>query len=320
MFKKGLAVAVILLFIGMTISSSAGFNLEKQSTIALFEGTTFYVDDDFNESTPGWNVTCFDKIQNAVDVAGDGDTIFVYSGIYTYYGPGNRGCIDIRQKNINLVGEDKYTTILDADGELGVVHVDAEFFRISGFTITNSRWFGIELGFNYVKRVIICDNIISGHDDGIIIWMGKNLIYNNIIRSNNEYGIYINGRNNIFYNNLIMNNSIGMRIVSCRRVIVHNNLIRGNDVGILLENSRVLINKNNIINNSNQATYDILRNLPLGRSIWFNNYWSDWNTSIPRPIKGSWGYYLFVLRILVGPFPSYQFDWHPASEPYDIGV
>ena len=33
MIKKGLAVAVILLFIGMGISSSTGFNLEKESTI-----------------------------------------------------------------------------------------------------------------------------------------------------------------------------------------------------------------------------------------------------------------------------------------------
>jgi hypothetical protein len=36
--RKIITLGIMLLFLGMTISSSTGFNLEKQSTIATFEG------------------------------------------------------------------------------------------------------------------------------------------------------------------------------------------------------------------------------------------------------------------------------------------
>ncbi len=44
---------------------------------------TYYVDDDFDASTAGWGVTHFDSIQDAIDAASDGDTIYVYAGTYT---------------------------------------------------------------------------------------------------------------------------------------------------------------------------------------------------------------------------------------------
>jgi hypothetical protein len=84
----------------------------------------------------------------------------------------------------------------------------------------------------------------------------------------------------------------------------------------------VTLNNNNFIQNSNQATFDnrLYLFVPLGRNIWINNYRSDWKTSIPRPIKGSFSCYPFFLAPIVGvlTFTSFQFDLHPAQEPYDI--
>lgn len=56
---------------------------------------------------------------------------------------------------------------------------------------------------------------------------------------------------------------------------------------------------------------------------WSSNYWDNWNREIPRPIIGVWKSFILLLRpirlfIPIGPFPTFQFDWHPAQEPYDI--
>jgi hypothetical protein len=41
-----------------------------------------WVDDDFNQSTPGWGVDHFDTIQNGTNNVSDGGTVYVYDGVY----------------------------------------------------------------------------------------------------------------------------------------------------------------------------------------------------------------------------------------------
>ena len=64
-----IVLGIMLLFLGMTISSSTGFYLERQSTIATFDGNTLYV----GGSGPG----NYSSIQDAIDNASDGDTVYV---------------------------------------------------------------------------------------------------------------------------------------------------------------------------------------------------------------------------------------------------
>ncbi|RLF45340.1 MAG: hypothetical protein DRN29_06910, partial [Thermoplasmata archaeon] len=53
----------------------------------------------------------YSRIQDAIDDANDGDTIFVYSNSSPYYEH------IIINKSINLVGENKNTTIIDGNKE-----------------------------------------------------------------------------------------------------------------------------------------------------------------------------------------------------------
>ena len=65
---------IIILFLGISIYPSSAIDSVKESIIPLRSGNTLYV----GGTGPG-NYT---SIQNAVDNASDGDTVFVYDGTY----------------------------------------------------------------------------------------------------------------------------------------------------------------------------------------------------------------------------------------------
>ena len=73
----------------------------------------------------------FKKIHDAIDFSSDGDTIFVRKGVY------NENLII--HKSIRLIGEDKYTTIIDAMKKpRHIVVVEAPNVEIRGLTVQNS--------------------------------------------------------------------------------------------------------------------------------------------------------------------------------------
>jgi len=170
--RKIIALGIMLLFLGMTISSSTGFNLEKQSTITTLDGNTLYVG--------GSGPNNYTKIQDAIDNASDGDTVFVYNG--TYYGNLNVS------KSINLIGENKDTTIIDGNEIGDVVYVSADWVNIIEFTIKNGSN-GIYLDDSYYN--FISSNIISNNNkDGIYLrYSDNNIINQNNITSNIKFGV-----------------------------------------------------------------------------------------------------------------------------------
>jgi len=80
---------------------------------------TIYVDDDGGAD--------YKKIQDAIDNASEGDTIFVYNG--TYYEN------LVVNKKIDLIGEDKHTTIIDGVMKGDTITINVEGVTLSNFTI-----------------------------------------------------------------------------------------------------------------------------------------------------------------------------------------
>ncbi len=78
-----------------------------------------------------------------------------------------------------------------------------------------------------------------------------------------------------------------------------------NDKGISVVNSLLtFVIHNNIMNNSQSA---LISDTHI--CIWYENYWSDWNLPLPKPIIGEIG--------IILPIPWIQFDWHPLMQPYE---
>lgn len=156
-----------------------------------------YVDDDFDENTPGWGLTHFDNIQEALEGVANSGTIYVNNG--TYYEN------LVINKPVNLIGEDKETTIIIGDGVEDVIKIYDEV-TISGFTIKNSGNSQKDAGITIHSQMnIIKNNTIIENNYGIKMevysnnGLEKNRIYNNNFLSNNLN--ILDEHDNIFYGN-----------------------------------------------------------------------------------------------------------------------
>jgi parallel beta-helix repeat protein len=203
------------------------------------EDSVIYVDDDGGAD--------YTKIQDAIDNASNGDTVFVFNGTYIEQ-------VNVN-KTINLTGEDKDITIID-----GYIKIDANYVNITGFKVQNSSW---GLGGFYVTSSYnkICENIITNCGDGIALVENTsfNIIIKNIITDNMRNGInnwFDFSNNNIIKGNTITNNWYnGIKLIG-KNNNISNNIINNNDVGIYLWNpnySNNTIYENTISHNKREG-------------------------------------------------------------------
>lgn len=252
------------------------------------DGNIIYVNDD---APPEWyDATHVRTIQEGIDIAYDGDTVFVYSGTYHEH-------INIKSKSIILQGETKETTIIDGGGTGDVIKITADIkiiadgVTVSGFTIKNSGnnyWDGgVEI---CSHNNTISDNIIKSNNDGIYIWGGSrnNVIKNNIIEDNNESGIDISMViSSVIENNEISNTTegTGLIIEHSHNILIRKNNISNNKIGLAVLDCGIVsypfpcqdrVRNNNFFNNSIHAgVFD--RGRAYGQSFlcvrFFHNYW-----------------------------------------------
>jgi len=190
-------------------------------------------------------------IQDLIDAATPGETIPVPLGTYHEH--------VFINKSVTLVGENRFTTIIDGEGTGIVVLSNASNVEIRGFTIRNggvSAESGILLG----RRSI------------------ENIVRDNMIR-NNAYGITLSGSNGCsIIDNIIMNNSVaGIHIKDSNDNDIYENTIAYNAWSVWITSFSSLLNtfyRNNFIDNANQP-----RDFGLD-TAWDNgaegNYWSDY--------------------------------------------
>ncbi|MCD6223050.1 MAG: DUF2341 domain-containing protein [Thermoplasmata archaeon] len=237
--------------------------------------TIVYVDDDFDASTPGWEYDHFKEISHGVGMVKDGGTVYVFNGTYNGF--------SIWRGKINLIGEDKNSTIIDGCGEEETISIEGDKICISNFTISNATW-GIEIS-REKKDIVIKDNIIMHNYGGIYFWESSfNITIMNNIIINNTYGIhaYSSSNNHIVGNKILNNSDYGIELNDCNNNSIYNcNISNNNGYGIYLHSSN-----NNSIYNCN-----IMENNKHGLLLYTssNNSVYDCNT-----INNNWsGIYLY---------------------------
>jgi nitrous oxidase accessory protein len=162
----------------------------------------------------------YSTIQDAVNAASIGDTIFVRNG--TYHGT------VIVNKMVSLVGENKQSTIIDGSGMDNVINVTADHVTVTGFKVIHGAESGINLDGS--TGVTIKENIILNTHYGICLqYSHQNTISNNIISQNFLNIMLTSSSENIFLNN-VLEDSVGSSLwMSCStNNYFDNNKFRGN--------------------------------------------------------------------------------------------
>jgi len=349
--KKALIVGIIFLLLGVSINSSFAIDTVKEFIIPLNNGKTLYVG--------GSGLGNYSSIQDAIDNATSGDTVFVYDDSAPY---NENILID---KSINLKGEERDTTIIDGGIGKSVVNITASWVNLSNFKLTNEgvNWwehFGILISSPYTS---VFNSIISLKEGiGVQIYSDCNTISNNTI-SNNHYGIFLfecsfntvshniildhnigikfkKSDNNTFFQNVINSNSAFGIDLNCwshyntfYENILSSNGMDGLHVNLCRHNT---FYRNTIEYNKKGLTllssyYNTIKNNNFKGNLlharfdesilntWDGNYWGR-SRLIPKFIFGE----LCILPSdLYFPglyIPWVNIDWHPAKEPNDIGV
>jgi parallel beta-helix repeat protein len=257
--KKGIVLGILLVFIGAG-AVSASTIIQSMSIQPTNRGNTLYV----GGSGPG----NYSTIQDAIERASNGDTIFVYSRSSPYHE-------NLKvNKSLTLTGEKETMPVIEGSGLGDVVTFsgDARSARMSYFVIQHSDTSGIFIGFN-LSDVTISNTIIQNCQFGVHCWHTTSaIITKNIIR-NNQWGILFELTDNsqISYNHIENNTKIGIVIDSSPANKVYSNEIRDDNVGIIpvrsLQNE--IYHNNFIDNQKTQATWK------NSKSKWHDNYWND---------------------------------------------
>ena len=274
LLKKIITLAVILLFFSVSVIPSTGTIDVKQISVPASSGNMLYVG--------GSGPNNYTKIQDAIDDAVDGDTVFVYGGNYK-----ERLVID---KSINLIGESRDTTVIGPVDT--VVYINVDYVKVTGFTIRGGIgiWIyggkysnisgnyinidirGVDIESSGSSSCVISRNIITtqfGPGNAIQLLSGDNNVIsdNTIIVPHSPWPYTIDGidvyrscYNKIINNtiqdgyigidintphNIVMNNTINSSIygIDAGNSIISGNIIQNTDVGITIGT----ISRNNII-------------------------------------------------------------------------
>jgi parallel beta-helix repeat protein len=277
------------------------------------------------------NLTGEDKETTIINGSGVGDVVYVSAdGVkisgFTIQNSGDVASsphdhdagIELRSNNNTILDN-----IIRSTNGLGVYAYYSNSNTISDNVISNNSD-GIRLVSPSSYNVVSENEIKSNKNCGINIRSPNNIISGNTI-SDNGHGIYFHGRDNIFSGNTVSDNEYGMNFAhSGYSNNISKNHISNNDYGIWSDKPDELpvmrchnnIYHNNFIDNNKNAYY-------FYNKQWGGNYWDNW-IGVEHPLLR-----VFPYRIPGAPFITgngipllllyFNFDWHPAKEPYDIG-
>jgi parallel beta-helix repeat protein len=217
----------------------------------------------------------YPTIQDAINAANEGDTVWVRSGTYTEY-------VDVNKMGLTLGGESKFSTFIESPGTLlgaAAVNVTADSAVVMGFTIRNID--GIAVQTNSSNCYIIGNIITSDTLFGIVSakFADHIRIINNMIYSY-EMGILLNESNfNVVDGNYVSNSTTGINLdpLTQNNLIVHNTIENNTNGMTLTMTHAATIYHNNFINNANQVVFNVHSEWNAwDNGLFGGNYWSDY--------------------------------------------
>lgn len=195
---KNSGVIILVLYVFVASSVVAGAD-ESKTNFSLTTGNTLYVG--------GYGPDNYTSIQDAINNASNGDTIFIYPGAYHENVFVNR--------RVSIIGANAKDVIVDGGGKDDVFYIAASHVKICNLTIKNAGDIGYpndDAEIDIASSYNIIENNNLAH---YTTWQGATSSIHvrpsteNVIRGNkifgNSHGIYLEPRvsNTEIYDNLI---------------------------------------------------------------------------------------------------------------------
>jgi len=299
-----LVLGIIFLFICTGITPSVAVDTVKKPSMPISNGKTLYVG-----GTGEGNYT---KIQDAINDASDGDTIYVFSGIYNEW---IRLHKQLFIKGIKKQGEDY--PIINGGDDHDTVIIYADGCSFEDFKVRNGEGGFLETGItlhsnnNVINNcesyhtgtglylVSSCNNTISnnhchgGHRGFQIRASNNNTFFNNRINDHNNHEVEFDegSENNLFINNTVLNcgSEEGIELVNSDNNIFLGNNISYNCRGLVIGSSENISVRDNVFwrdgiilsgTIEEQTSHTIENNLVNGKPLYY--YGSKTGISVPE--------------------------------------
>jgi nitrous oxidase accessory protein len=296
------------------------------------------------------------SIQEAIENATNGDTIFVYNKTYNEN-------IDTKLKKITILGEDHDTTIIKGVSTAPVVRIGTSDTTISTFTILGTPTEIIILVASLSENVLVTNNLLKdgGYGISLAITTSKvtisgntivnnafsgiqgqtttyNVIKENIIENNGAQGIFLalGSHHNSILNNSIKNNGKeGLLIdgLTSKDNTILGNDISGNQIGIRFtkagsnkiqgNNIEKSIMEGALLQSSNENTIEKNNFIDNKRQATFRfssrNTWDAnyWSNWIGFKLTGP--AFQNLPKFIIGGL-RINTDKNPAKTPYNISL
>ena len=320
---------ITFLLIGTVFLTTASG--DESNKAVLYSGNTLYVG--------GSGKGNYSSIQSAIDDASDGDTVFVYAGVYNE---------NIRiSTQIQLIGLEKEKTIISSSNSSEFLILDSVDFTIIEnlmFICNNDEQFDLikMINCNYctISNVdIISETLqrsaikLNGFFNTVenittrgrylfagveLFHGGDNTIKNNSFESCSEGILIDQSHNNLISSNEMTNNTNAIYIEEGNNNFITRNILKSNIRGIFSSYSTGnLIEKNDFLDNGEHVRF--LKLLKIGfllPNTWRNNYWDDYKGFLRKPILGV--LYIPNRNLFGWFFPWFEFDKCPSTEPLNI--
>ncbi len=197
---------MILFLVIASMVPSYGFYIREKTYQAVSEGNILFVGGDGQGN--------YSRIQDAINHASPGDTIYVYDDSSPYFEN------VVVNKSITLIGEDKNSTEINGsflDTMLDTLSIVSDYITISGFRITNNRGYHYQAAVKIKGDYIVLSNCIITENE----WIGISLVDASYCRIEdcelfqNLVAIYLVGsKNNVLQNCICHDNADGITLFS----------------------------------------------------------------------------------------------------------
>src|SRR3990170_3586779 len=179
------AACIVFTFFLISLAPHGFFSILAHGDIpnqTVLMGNSFFVPDDFH------------TIQQAIDAAQPGDTIYVGAGTYSEH-------VIVNKDNINLLGHSQIDTLIAGNATGEGLKVMANNVTVSGFAVTN---FATGILLDKVFNCSVLDNRVFNNKFGIWLSYSSNCLVSRNNVTNCEHNLRLGySTNNVFTENTI---------------------------------------------------------------------------------------------------------------------